>query len=229
VPAIVPFLPYIAGGASFLGGLVGNKSKATSTSTPTFDPSFSPLKDTILKMTMSRLNTDPNLAGYQAGGIRDINRVFGNVAQGENNNLTTRGLATSPVAATVDATRENARAGQVASFENSIPMLARQLKAEDLAAASGFLNMGRGQTTTGTQTSGGGLGGGIEQLAQFLGYASGKGAFGKPGGTGTDINGGGFTPSTTGVPLLPFGAGPRTAGSWTAPMSYQPQGFAGWG
>jgi hypothetical protein len=86
--------------------------------------------------------------------------------------------------------------------------------------------MGRGQTTTGTQTSGGGLGGGIEQLAQFLGYASGKGAF---GGAASGAGGTGFSPSTPGTPLLPFGAGPRTAGSWTAPMSYQPQGFTGWG
>jgi hypothetical protein len=210
-------------GASFLGGLVKNKGKQTSTTTPTFDPAFSPLKNTILNMTMQRLNSDPNMSGYQANGIQNINRIFGNSAMASNNDLSARGLSTSPIAGTVGATRENARAGQVAGFENQIPLLARQLKGEDLAQAGNVLNMGRGSTTTGTEEGGGGPAGGITQLGRFLGYASANGAFG--GNTGVS-GGAGF--STPGSPLLPFGAGPRMAGSWAAPMNYQPQGFTGW-
>lgn len=196
MPAIVPFLPYIAAGASFLGGMVKNKSQQTSTTTPTLNPAYSPLQAQILAMVKQRLSSDPDLTGYRAGGEQNINRIYGNTAVSQGNDLTTRGLSTSPVAATVAATRENARAGTLASFVNQLPLLKRQMQAEDLGIGTNVLQFGRGSTTTGTATGGGGLGGGIENLAQYLGYLSGKGAFGKQPGMYASPAGS-FAPSDT--------------------------------
>src|SRR3990167_11191722 len=123
------------------------------------------------------------MSGYQAGGQQQINRTFDTIAQSQGNNLTARGLGTSPVAGAVEANRENARAGQTASFLNSIPLLQRQMQGEDLRMASDVLGMGRGSQTQATGQSGGGAAGSAESLAQYLGYLMGTGSFNRKPGT----------------------------------------------
>lgn len=179
MPQIIPFIPLITSGLGFAGGLLKNKSGQTQTTTPTLDPAYNPLQTRLLQMVQQRLGASQDMSGYQAGGQQNINRTFDTIGQSQANNLSARGLSTSPVAGAVDATRENARAGQTASFLNTIPLLQRQMQSEDLGLASSILGQGRGSTMTSTGQSGGGLAGGVENLAQMLGYYTANGAFGR--------------------------------------------------
>lgn len=216
--------PLIAAGvASYIGGTLKNRTQQTTT--PLYGAEYSPLLQTMRQLALSRLKQPTDLSPYRASGMENINRAFGNARMASSNDLTARGLSTSPVAGAVDANNQNMRAGSLAGFENSIPLLARQLQAEDIGLAGDVANYGRGSTTVGE--SGGGAAGGATQLAQLLGYASARGMF-TGGNTGVSGGAGFFTPSPTGSPLLPYGAGPRQAGSWGAP-TYQPTGFTGWG
>ncbi len=152
----------------------------SSASTPTMDPTYQPMRDQLLDLITKRLNSSTDLAGYSAGGQEGINHTFDLIKQSQGNDLTARGLSTSPVAGAVDATRENARGGQMATFLNSIPLLQRELQGQDIGMGADMLNFGRGTTTTGS--SGGGLGGVAGNLAAYIGYLQGKGSFKNPNG-----------------------------------------------
>ena len=178
MPALAAFAPAIIGAVgSIAGGALSNRNSQSATTTPTIDPKYSPLQDQILNMVQSRLSSPPDMSGYAGSGVSGINKSYGLVKATQDNNLTSRGLASSPVAGVVDANRENARAGDVAGFRNSIPLLSRQLQTEDLGLAGNVLNTGRGQSFNGSTSMGGGFGGAATNLAQYLGYLSGKGAF----------------------------------------------------
>lgn len=166
----------VGAGGSAVGGALAKKNK--SSTTPTLDPKYGPLQDSVLSMLKKRLGTSADMSGYQAGGQQNINRTFDTIAQSQGNDLAARGLSTSPVAGAVDATRQNARAGATASFLNSIPLLQRQMQGEDLGLANNVLGQGRGSQTT--QTSGGGAAGGFENLSDYLGFLMQSGAFKKP-------------------------------------------------
>lgn len=172
----------IGGGASLAGGALANKGTRTQTDTPTIAPEYQGLQGQILKLITGRLGADPNLTGYEGAGVNTINSGYNTTAATQENDLTRRGLATSPIAATVDATRNNARVGAVTDFRNSIPLLARSLQSQDLAQATGILGMGRGMNSTGTVESGGGAAGAFTNLAQYMGYLTGKGTFSKGAG-----------------------------------------------
>jgi hypothetical protein len=165
----------IGGGASIAGGALANR--ASQTTTPTMDPAYSGLQGQILKLIQSRLATPLDTSGYTANGVSTINKSYDLAKQAGDNNLSARGLSTSPVAATVDTTRQTAQAGDVARFQNSVPLLARESQGADLSQAAGLLGLGRGSTTTGE--SGGGAAGSFENLATYLGYLQGTGAFKK--------------------------------------------------
>jgi hypothetical protein len=164
-------IPLITSGLSFLGGLVGNKQKSATSR------NYGPLQQQLLDLIRKRLSGSADLSGYTSGGIQDINRTYDTIAQSQSNDLTARGLGTSPVAGAVDATRQNARAGSIAGFRNSIPLLQRQLQGDDLGLAASLFG---GRTSTGE--SGGGLGGGFDSLSTMLGYLMKSGAFGRGGG-----------------------------------------------
>jgi hypothetical protein len=107
------------------------------------------------------------------------------------NDLTSRGLSRSPVAGTADEQLQQGRAANIADFQGNIPLVNRQLQNQDLGLAAAFLQGGRGTTGTGQQTSGGGVGGSFDSVAQMLGYLYGKGAFGKQKYGGVDSYTGG--------------------------------------
>lgn len=190
--------------ASAVGGWLASRRKGqqtqTSTSTPTFDPAFTGLRDQLLKIIGARLQTPINLDPYQSQGIQDINRNFDLLRQSQSNDLTARGLGTSPVAAAVDAARGVARTGAISRFNNSLPLLQRQLENENFGLASGLLGLGIGRTATGTgfseDESGGGAAGSAENLAAMLGYMSRNGMF-RRGGSPTGGDGGYYPPSDT--------------------------------
>ena len=172
---------------SAVGGYLASKNK--SQTSPTVNPAYGPLQGQVLSMIQNRLSQPVDLHGYEANGIGVINRAYGAQKQASDNNLSARGLSTSPVAANVDATRGFAEAGDAATFRNSIPLLQQQIERENLDQATRILAGGTGSTTT--QETGGGVGGAATNLAGMRGYLQGKGAFGRgsnPYGTmGSDI------------------------------------------
>lgn len=187
----------IGGGASIAGGALANKGSQTTSSSPTLDPAFSGLQGQVLQMVQQRLAQPLDTSGYTANGVSTINKTYDAAGKNLTASLTARGLNASPVAGAGLATLQSARGGDVANFQNSVPLLSRQLQSQDLSQATGILGLGRGSTSTGTVSSGGGAAGAATNLAQYLGYLTAKGAF-KGGGAGlypTGGNGTNYAPS----------------------------------
>ncbi len=185
IPGVGPIISGLAG----IGGALENTAGArTSTMTPTLAPEYKTLSDLLRSRAEQRLRDSVDLSGYQATGLSNINDVFKGLQQSSANNLTARGLADSPVAATVGANLDQARGGQMVNFLNSIPLLQNQLQGEAMSSALPVLNMGRGQTSTGPGSV---LGGGLSSAAEMMAYLTGLGALGgnkpKLGGPGYPI------------------------------------------
>ena len=188
---MLPFLiPLLMSGASFLGGALANRKKtSTSTSMPTLDPSFGPLQSMLLKNATDRLQNPVSLAGgpFETGGTANINKTFDIGKQSLENVLTARGLGTSPVAGSALARHETGRIGAIAGFRSNIPLWDQERQQQDMQSALQLLGQGRGNTNTLT-SPGNVLGGGLEGLAQMLGFLMGQGAFaGKSGSTGSSF------------------------------------------
>lgn len=176
-PLVIPIIKAVG---SVAGGLLSNKSKQSTT--PTLDPAFSGLQNTILQAIQKRLGAPSALpTGYEANGIGDINSTYDLIRRQRENALTSRGLAGSPVAANADLIAGNARAGDIGQFRAGLPGLERQFGNQDLGLAEQLLQMGRGSTTT--SSSGGGAAGAATSLAQLLGYLHATGQLGKGAGT----------------------------------------------
>lgn len=166
---------------SFLGGLFGNKSEQSQSST--LDPAYGPLQQLLLKHIQSRLTNPSGLpAGYETGGVRDINKSYDLTEQNLGNRLTASGLSSSPIAGNAYGQSQRARAGDIGTFRANLPLVQRQLQDQDLNLASSLLNFGRGGMVSGS--SGGGVGGGFDSLATMLGYL-----YGKRGGTAASAQG----------------------------------------
>lgn len=176
----------IGAGGAVAGGALANRGKQTSTTTPTYDPASQALRAKVYGMISDRLGQGPqDMRGYAGTGLADINETYNLAGQNLENTLTSRGLASSPVAGAGAARLQASRAGSIARFQNSIPLLQRGLQTEDLGLATSAFNTGRGVTSTGTAESGGGAAGSFTNLAGYLGYLIGSGAFAKQGsGTG---------------------------------------------
>ena len=196
MPFLAPALPYLGLGMSALGGMFGDQQSGSQsgsmnqTTMPVLPAQYQPLQDQIKNLIMQRLSQGTDLGGYTSGGLSQINRNAALAKTAANNDLVSRGLATSPVAGVVNSNLDLGRVGAATQFENSIPLLQRQLQGQDVGMAGDFLNSVTGRNTTGTSTgtytgsSGGGLGGAFTNAAGMLGYLQGKGAFGNGGFTG---------------------------------------------
>jgi hypothetical protein len=182
---IIPFIPLIASGVSAVGGYLANKGKTTQATAqaaaPTFDPASAGLRGQVANIIAGRLNDNSLPAGYETGGIQNINKSYDAVNAKIASDLTARGLNSSPVAGTVTARSDLARAGDIGGFRTQLPLMARQLQNQDIGLADQFANLGRGTTSTGSSTgetaTGGGAAGAFTNLAQMLGYLTGKGSF----------------------------------------------------
>ena len=194
----IPFLPLIGLGATAIGSLFGNKnqggqrqtgtSQSTSTIGPTvLGPEYAGLQSAIMPMIHKRLLSPGGLPrGYEESGITRINRTHDLGKQSLANNLTARGLGSSPIAGAADTRSEMGRLSDIVGFQNTLPMLGRQMQNEDLGMGMDALEFGRslaGRTattsgnTSGTTTNQGG-GGMIGNLSSMLGWMIGNGAFG---------------------------------------------------
>lgn len=179
-----PLIPLALGGASFLGGLFGHKDKKqtqTQTTSTQLSPQANSLNDLILGQIRNRLAGSADLSGYRAEGQKTINDTFGNVGTALSADLTARGLSDSPAAVAPLSRLAVGRAGSMAQFLNSLPLLQRQMQGDDLQfAQSQFALQPRTTTTTGVGTAQGQpLAGGFADLGQMLGYLIGSGQFGQ--------------------------------------------------
>lgn len=176
MPAAIPLAMVAASAVS--GAMANRKKTSTSTSAPTLDPAYGGLQQTMLESIQKRLGSGSGLpAGYESQGIGKINNAFDIVGQTQNNNLTARGLASSPIAGAVDAKREVGRAGEIGQFQAGLPMIERDLQNQDFGLMNMILGQGRGMTQTQTQP-GNMVGGGMDGMAAMLGYMMGQGQFG---------------------------------------------------
>ena len=178
--SIAPFvIPAALAGLSFLSGLGKNKSTQTSTTTPTFDPAMDPLKNLALQFAQKRLSSPSGLPpGFEANGISRINETTDLIGQSIGNRAAAAGVSGGPSEQYAHNIADINRGGQINTFRTGLPLLERDLQNQDLAQALSILSMGRGTSTTGETSSGGGVSGGLDGLASMLGflYASKMGA-----------------------------------------------------
>lgn len=175
----LPLLPLLLGGASFAGGLMGGgRKKVTSTTTPHLDPAFAGLQNIILPNIINRLQRPSALPeGLAERNTADINKVYQGAETGLENQLSARGLNTSPIAGNAFRTLQSNRAGDISRMRQSLPILEEDMRRQDLMDALAALGLGRGSRTVEEGGGGGKLGGGVSSLATMLGFLYGTGAF----------------------------------------------------
>ncbi len=164
MPFLAPLaLPAIAA----VGGALSNTAGArTSTATPSIAPGYQSLADLLKARAMGRLQTGTDLSGYTAGGLHDINTAYSGAGTNLNAAAATTKLAAS-------------RAGSMADFLNTIPLLQRSLQNQDISQGQSILGQaGIGSTTVG---AGSAVGGGFSSAAELLAYLQGKGKLGPLG------------------------------------------------
>lgn len=196
-------LPWILGGASFLGGLFGKPQSSSTSSrsstsgsnvtTPTWDPSMSPLMGLTNRLVMERMrNGGADITNLTNTRLSGINQLFNNIGQSQKSRLAASGMmnagANNPLVASAGINLEQARGGEMAKILAEEPLLKDQLDRQGLDQAMALLGLTRGSTSnfTSNQTSssntrgssGGGLGGGLEGLGGILGWLYGMGKIG---------------------------------------------------
>lgn len=193
-----PLIPLAISGVSALAGALSNKKSArtqeqnnTSTTSYTEPAAYASLGDLLRKRITDRLNSTYDLSGYEANGLTDINDAFSGAQTNLNADLTARGLATSPVAATANTNLATERGGNIAQFLNSLPDRRRAMEGEDLTRAAGFY-AARPLTTTTTQSGtqilpGSAAGGAFGSAAEMLAFLAGQGLLGGGSGSGGNV------------------------------------------
>jgi hypothetical protein len=164
-------LPIISGLAGLFGGSSTkqttqqaqsqtNTSNSGTTSGST-TPNLSPLQQQLSQMFGSEAQSifNPNataatLQGYETGGLQQIGQAGQAQNQVLNNILASRGLGSSPVAATANTMNEQNQINQSQQLLSSLPLLARQMAQQNIQGlTSAFSALPTGVSTTGTSTN----------------------------------------------------------------------------
>lgn len=156
-------------GLSAAGGALSNRPQtSTQVTTPVESPEYAGLGAALRQTVQSRLN-QPLPPAYETNGIKTINDTYGSIAQGLHNQLTSRGLSSSPVAGNADTNLALRRGGDIVNFQNNLPLVQNDLQNQNIAQAMQLYNSGRGTSSTG-RTSGNVVGGAFSDTATALGY-----------------------------------------------------------
>jgi len=184
--------------SSYMKSRAANKP-TTNTSSSTLDPSMKGLQAQVMQQIQGRLSNGGLPRGFEEGRISDINRTYDLINQGNANNLTSRGLGTSPIAVAVEANTNMARGGDITRLQRDLPMIGREFQNQDLSLAQQFLGQGRGlsQTIQGPQTSP--AGNAMGSLAQMLAFYYGMRG-GQMGGSQSSLNQSGLPSYGSGMP-----------------------------
>lgn len=129
--------------------LANQQQQVGSDTTPTYGPEAQQLLSRLTG-AFSNLTQPPDLRGYQAQGLQDIGRSSDLQRQNVNEIMASRGLSTSPVAATAANNVESNRFSQMNQFNQSLPLLADEMRMRNLGAATNFFQaIPKGTTSTG--------------------------------------------------------------------------------
>ena len=132
-----------------------NNLLSTTQGVTTTTPTMSPEATSFLQQLTKRYSSlaAPSLTGYQAQQTAAINANADAQRQAVSNIMATRGLGTSPIAATSLANIESGRLGQITNLNQQIPLLMNQQNLQNLAGAASFFSaIPKGATTGTTQT-----------------------------------------------------------------------------
>jgi len=215
------FIPFLLMGAQALSGALANRKKTNTTtqdtkqtqtmsgsSMPSYDEAQLDVRNFLLREMMGNVEEVPGYeAGYRAQGISNINKGADRTSEQIRQAMMGRGLGRTSAGIAPEIANENARFGQLSTFENQVPLQMEELKRNrmnDFAKFFSSLPVGttQNQTSTstgnmqGTQTTPGNmLAGGLGGLSQMGAFLYGQDAFGNKnsggstGGYGNDING----------------------------------------
>lgn len=139
---------------SFLRSL--SQLNSGSSTTPTLTPEHQQLINSLIGKYGELLRKPFDTTGYQTLQTQGINNNSTLQKQAVDNIMASRGLASSPVAATSDANIEAGRISQINSMAQNIPMLQQQMQQQNLQGAIALAGaIPHGTTTSGFQTQSG--------------------------------------------------------------------------
>lgn len=153
--------PLIGAGISALTGLFGAKkpqtqtTNSTNTSTPDLTGQQQFLENLIGDSAVNQVKAGaPDLSGYAANGLQNINTAADIKSKTASNILASRGLSFSPSGVQNLINPENDRLQQSTQLLNTLPLLQRQFQQQNLdQLMQSFGIMPKGSTTTGTSTT----------------------------------------------------------------------------
>ena len=137
-------------GTTAASGSVTGSSTSSGFSSPNLDPATMDFRNQLIQKYLASLSSDPNLSGYAATQTKNINQNADIQQQLLQNNLASRGLSYSPVAALAPAAGDQNRLNQISSFQGTLPLLAQQLADTHLSNAANFFHSIPYGTTTGS-------------------------------------------------------------------------------
>lgn len=196
----------ISGLAGFFGGqkqqktqtngTITNNGSTTGNTNQNLTNNLSPfqqqLASTLTRGSEDLYNSSTDLKPYTASGISQINANSDLTSKILDQTLASRGLTYSPAAAVAKNQNTISRVGQVSNFENSIPLLQRQLQTQALSGLdSAFSVLPTDRSVTGNTSSTTNN----TQTQQGTNLVSGNPAAGLTGGLGAglaaaNVNGG---------------------------------------
>lgn len=131
-----------------------NQGSSSQTSTPNLTPGLQGLMDQLTSKFGQIAN--PNTSHIEATGLKKINANSNAQSDVVNNIMASRGLSTSPVAATAEANVQNQRFGNINDFQTQLPSIIQGLQTGGAQAAQSFLQGAPvGSTTTGSSSQSG--------------------------------------------------------------------------
>lgn len=161
----------LLGGISGLAGLFGGgqqqqtnssssqqqQSQQSGTSSQNLTNNLSPLQQQLAGLftngAINQYNQSTNLQPYEAQGEQQINQNSKLADQVSQNTLASRGLEYSPTAAVTENQNQLSRIGQISQFQNSIPLLQRQLQQQSLSGlVSAFSALPTNRSVTGSSS-----------------------------------------------------------------------------
>lgn len=167
------FVPALIAGASFAGGMLGNRKqteqqrfnsneafdKTTHTGIDTYAmPEYTEQMQTVLNNLLGvlgkRMDSSTDLTGYTTQGLTNINKSSELKRRAMESILASRGLSYSPAAAAPLGRIQSDRIGEQINFLNGIPLLQRQLQGEDIDRFTKFFSsLPVGEHRTGSTVS----------------------------------------------------------------------------
>lgn len=129
------------------------KTSNTNVTNPNINPDDLAFYNSIRDKYTGLLNTDPDLSGYKAGGISDINHATDLQRQSMMERNAASGISGPAAGANLNNLDAN-RFSQITKFNQGIPLLANQLKQTTLTnALNAFSAMPKGTTSTSNGTT----------------------------------------------------------------------------